>query len=121
MKHPEGYIEKGKDEPFYKLKKSFYGMKQSTRMWYQKFNSYILGLGFVRSQVDHCVYYKKVDEYFIYVVFYVNDMLLVRNNMELVKEVKLQIYSKFDMKDLNDTNFSLQMEIKRDRVGSLNL
>ena len=55
----------------------------------------------MRSKVDHCVYYKQVGEYFIYIVLYVNDMLLVGNNMEVIKEVKMQLSSKFDMKDLS--------------------
>ena len=58
-------------------------------MWYQKFDTYIQGLVLVRSKVDHYVYYKKVGEHFIYVVLYVDDMLLVRNNLEVIKEVKL--------------------------------
>ena len=40
-------------------------------------------------KVDHCLYYKRVCEHFIYVVVYVDDMLLVRNNMEVIKEVKM--------------------------------
>ena len=58
MKQLEGFIVKGKNELVCKLKKSLYGLKQSPRMWYQKFDTYILGLGFVRSKVDHCVYSK---------------------------------------------------------------
>ena len=82
-------------------------------MWYQKFNTYIQGLGFVRSNVDHYVYYKQVGNDFIYVVLYVDDMLLVGNNMDVIKEVKMQLYSKFDMKDLNVASLILGMEIKR--------
>jgi hypothetical protein len=88
MKHPEGFVVKGKKELVCKLKKSLYGLKQSPRMWYQKFDTYILGLGFVRSRFDHCVYSKKVGNHFIYVVLYVDDMLLVGNNMDVIKEVK---------------------------------
>jgi hypothetical protein len=47
-------------------------------------------------------------------VLYVDDMLLVGNNMNVVKEVKSHLSSKFDMKDLGATNFILGMEIKRD-------
>jgi hypothetical protein len=47
-------------------------------MWYQKFDTYILSLGFVRSKVDHCVYSKEEGGHFIYVALYVDDMLLVR-------------------------------------------
>jgi hypothetical protein len=49
MKKPEGYAVKGK-ELVCKLKKSLYGLKQSPRMWYQKFDTYMLGLGFTRSK-----------------------------------------------------------------------
>jgi hypothetical protein len=117
MKQPEGFVVKGKKELVCKLKKSLYGLKQSPRMWYQKFDTYILGLGFVRSRVDHCVYSKQVGNHFIYVVLYVDDMLLVGNNMDVIKEVKSQLSSKFDMKDLGAANFILGMEIKRDRAN----
>ena len=60
--------------------------------------------------------YKKVGEHLIYVVLYVNDMLLVGNNMEVMKEVKMKLSSKFYMRDLNATNLILGMEIKRNRV-----
>jgi hypothetical protein len=114
MKRPEGFVVKGNKEPVCKLKKSLYGLKQSPRMWYQNFDTYILGLGFVRSRVDHYVYSKQFGNHFIYVVLYVDDMLLVGNNMDVIKEVKSQLSSKFDMKDLNVVNFILGMEIKRD-------
>ena len=47
-------------------------------------------------------------------MLYVNDILLAGNIMEVIKEVKSQLSSKFDMKDLDATNFILGMEIKRD-------
>jgi hypothetical protein len=108
---------KGRKELVCKLKKSLYGLKQSPRMWYQKFDTYILGLGFVRSRVDHCVYSKHIGNHFIYVVLYVDDMLLVGNNMDVIKEVKSQLSSKFEMKDLGAANFILGMEIKRDHAN----
>lgn len=86
-------------------------------MWYQMFDSYIQGLGFKKSQVDHCVYSKQGEDHFIYVALYVDDMLLVGNNMDLIKEVKQQLSSKFDMKDLGPTHFILGMEIKRDKAN----
>jgi hypothetical protein len=114
MKQLEGFVVKGKKELVCKLKKSLYGLKQSPRMWYQTFDTYILGLAFVISRDDHYVYSKQVGNHFIYVVLYIDDMLLVGNNMDVIKEVKLQLSSKFDMKDLGVANFILGMEIKRD-------
>jgi hypothetical protein len=59
------------------------------------------------------VYFKLVGNHYIYVVLYVEDML-IGNNHEIIKEVKTQLSSKFDMKDLGVANFILGMEIKRD-------
>jgi hypothetical protein len=110
MKQPEGFVVKEKKELVCKLKISLYDLKQSPRMWYQNFGKYILSLGFVRSKVDHCVYSKKEGGHFIYVTLYVDDMLLVGNNMDAIKEVNIQLYMKY----LNVTNFILGVEIKRD-------
>ena len=49
MNQPEGFIMKGKEELVYRIKEYIYGLKQSHRMWYQKFDSYTQGLGFKKS------------------------------------------------------------------------
>ena len=38
MKQPKGFIVKGKKQQICKLNKSVYGLKQSPRMWHQKFD-----------------------------------------------------------------------------------
>jgi hypothetical protein len=101
-----------------KLKKSLYGLKQSSTMWYPNFNTYIVGIGFSRSKVDHCVYFKLVGNHFIYVILYVDDMWLIGNNKEIIKDVKTQLSSEFDMKNLGTASFILGMEIKRGRSNN---
>ena len=88
MKQPEGFAVKGKKELVCKLKKSLYGLKQSPRMWYQKFDTFIWGLGFIRSKADHCVYFKLIGDRVIYLVLYVDDMLLVGNDKEIIQDLK---------------------------------
>ena len=82
MKQLEGFAVKGKKELVCKLKKSLYRLKQSPRMWYQKFDTFIWGLGFTRSKADHCVYFKLIGDHVIYLVLYVDDMLVVGNDKE---------------------------------------
>eukprot|EP00253_Pinus_taeda_P016186 PITA_16186 len=113
MKQPEGFAVKGKKELVFKLKKSLYGLKQSPRMWYQKFDTFIWGLGFTRSKEDHCAYFKLIGGNVIYLVLYVDDMLLVGNDKEIIQDLKTQLSSKFNMKDFGVANYILGMEIKR--------
>ena len=84
-------------------------------MWYQKFDTFIWGLGFTRRKADHCVYFKLISDRVIYLVLHVDDMLLFGNDKEIIQDLKTQLSSKFDMKDLGATNYILGMEIKRDR------
>eukprot|EP00253_Pinus_taeda_P007769 PITA_07769 len=116
MKQPEGFAMKGKNELVCKLKKSLYGLKQSPRMWYQKFDIFIWGLGFTKSKADHCVYFRLIGDRVIYLVVYVDDMLLAGNDKEIIQDLKTQLSSKFDMKDIGAANYILGMEIKRDRA-----
>jgi hypothetical protein len=85
-------------------------------MWYQKFDMYILSLGFVKIKDDHCIYPKEEAGCFIYVALYVDDMLLIENNMNAIKEVNKEISSMFDMNHIGASNFILRMEIKRDQA-----
>jgi hypothetical protein len=115
MKKPEGFAVNRKNDLVCKMKRSMYGLKQSPRMWYKKFDTYVLRLGFTRSKMDHYVYLKLIGDHLIYLVLYVDDMLLIGNNKEIIQDVKTQLSSKFDMKDIGVVNFILGMKIKRDR------
>ena len=60
-----------------------YGLKQSPRMWYQKIE-HMQGLGFTENKADHCVYFKLIGDPVIYLVLYVDDMLLIGNGKEII-------------------------------------
>ena len=57
-----------------------------------------------------CVF-KLISDHVIYLVLYVDDMLLVRNDEEIIWDLKTQLSSKFEMKDLGTANYILVMEI----------
>jgi len=82
MKKPKGFMVKGKKKRVCKLKKSLYGFKKSPRMLYQKFDTFIWGLGFTKIKADHDVCFKLIGDRVIYLVLYVDDMLLVGNDKE---------------------------------------
>ena len=65
MSQPEHYIVKGKESFVCRLKKSLYGLKKSPRMWYLKFDAFVLSIGFVRLKFDHCVYFRPENDAFL--------------------------------------------------------
>jgi hypothetical protein len=67
MQQPEGFEIKGKEDHVCLLKKSLHGLKQSLQQWYKRFDSFMVGHGYLRSQYDSCVYFKNlVNDSFIY-------------------------------------------------------
>ncbi|KAK8916316.1 hypothetical protein KSP39_PZI023164 [Platanthera zijinensis] len=115
MRQPEGFEAKGKEDLVCRLKKSLYGLKQSPRMWYQKFDTYMLEVGFERLNSDHCVYIQRKGEHFTFLTLYVDDMLLVGNSVKMIQHVKKMLSAKFEMKDLGPASVILRMQIIRDR------
>ena len=72
MKKPKGFVVKVNKELVCKLK-NIYGLKESPRMWYQNFDTCMLGLGFTRRNVDHYVYLKLIDDHLNHLVLIVDD------------------------------------------------
>ncbi|GJS23120.1 retrotransposon protein, putative, ty1-copia subclass [Tanacetum coccineum] len=58
LRNPPGF-EEGTGNKVCLLKKSLYGLKQSPRQWYKRFDVYMISNGFSRSSYDSCVYFKK--------------------------------------------------------------
>nr|GEV60566.1 hypothetical protein [Tanacetum cinerariifolium] len=86
------------------LKKSFYGLKQSPRKWYKRFDEYMLSNGFKRSNYDNCVCYKSYE--------------LGKSKAE-IGSTKSLLKKEFDMKDLGKAKKILGMEIVKDRCRKI--
>ncbi|TXG64884.1 hypothetical protein EZV62_011878 [Acer yangbiense] len=72
---------------------------------------------YTRSHFDHCVYFRKLqDGTFVYLLLYVDDMLIASKSKVEIDRLKAQLSSEFDMKDLGEAKKILGMEIKRDRA-----
>ncbi|KAL5768311.1 hypothetical protein ACOSQ2_015094 [Xanthoceras sorbifolium] len=116
MQQPQGFIVEGKEDHVCLLKKSLYGLKQSPRQWYKRFDSFMIGNGYSRSNYDSCVYFRKTDDgSFVYLLLYVDDMLIAAKKLSDIDKLKKQLKNEFEMKDLGAAKKILGMEIKRNR------
>ncbi|CAI7798834.1 unnamed protein product [Closterium sp. NIES-53] len=113
MKQPPGFDDDS--DRVYKLKRTIYGLKQSTRAWYTRIDEHLLSLGFVRSECDHALYVLNKDEKKLFLLLYIDDLLLVSDSKTLVADVKTKLAAKFSMRDLGAVSHYLGMHIDRDR------
>jgi hypothetical protein len=61
IEQPQGFVIHGKESHVCKLKKALYGLKQAPRAWYARIDSYLMSLGFTKSDADPNLYYKVED------------------------------------------------------------
>ncbi|KAG8496044.1 hypothetical protein CXB51_009475 [Gossypium anomalum] len=114
-----GFIVSEKEDYVCLLRKSLYGLKQSPRQWYKRFDSFMTSHDFKGSSLDSCVYFKKnSDSSFVYILLYVDDMLIVAKEKGKIRKVKAQLSEEFEMKDLGPAKKILGIEILRDRKVS---
>ena len=89
MKQFHGFEVERKEHHVCLLKRSLYGLKQFQKEWYKRFDTFILGHGY---SSDSCVYFWKLDdESFIYLLLYVDDMLIVAKSLSEIYTLKLEL------------------------------
>ena len=90
-------------------------MKQAFRQWYLKFDEIVASMGFKENKVDQCIYLKVSGSKFIFLVLYLEDLLLASNDLGMLYKTKHMLTTSFDMKDLGEATFVLGIEIHRYR------
>ena len=113
--HPKNFVFGDSKNVVCKLKKSIYSLKQVFRRWYHKFHQVITLFGFKENVIDECTYHKFIGSKFIFLVLYVDDILLASSDIVILHETKRFLSNNFEMKDLGDAYFVLRIHIYRDR------
>jgi Reverse transcriptase (RNA-dependent DNA polymerase) len=88
MSQPSNYEFDDSKQMVCKLNKSIYELKQTSRQWYFKFHQVIISFGFEPNLVDECIYHKFRESKFIFLVLYVDDILLASNDKNMMRETK---------------------------------
>ena len=68
---------------------------------------------------EPCVYKKISGSALIFLVLYVDDILIIENDIPMLQSVKTWLSSKFSMKDLGEATYILGMKNYRDRSKRL--
>ena len=119
MVQPEGFVNPRDAKKVCKLKRSIYGLKQASRTWNIRFDEEVKKLNFIRCDEEPCVYKKASGSVVIFLVLYVDDILLIGNDVDSLERIKSSLKKVFSMKDLGEAAYILGIKIYRDRSKRL--
>src|SRR4051812_9211255 len=88
MTQPEGFVDPANASKVCKLQRSIYGLKQASRSWNLRFDEVVKGLGFIKNTGESCVYKKESGSSIAFLVMYVDDILLIGNDVKFLNTIK---------------------------------
>ncbi|GJY19713.1 putative RNA-directed DNA polymerase [Tanacetum coccineum] len=119
MAQPKGFENAKYPKTVCKLQKTIYGLKQASRSWNLCFHEKVTQFGFSRSEDESCIYVKVSGSVVVFLVLYVDDILLIGNDIPTLQSVKDLLGKCFAIKYLGDATYILGIKIYRDRSKRL--
>jgi hypothetical protein len=117
MEQPPRYVDPHFPQHVCKLKKALCGLKQALRALFQQFSSFILKVGFSCSRADTSLFVLHRQQHIIYILLYVDDIILTRNNNSFLSNFIRQLHSEFTIKDLGSLSYFLGLEATSTSAG----
>ncbi|GKV02057.1 hypothetical protein SLEP1_g14541 [Rubroshorea leprosula] len=102
-----------------RLRRALYGLKQSPPAWYAKFSATVSEFGFTSSPHDTALFIRKTARGMVLLLLYVDDMIITRDDVAGVEELKQSLSQKFEMKDLGVLSYFLRLEVTSSDDGYL--
>lgn len=103
----------------YKLHKALYGLKESPRMWYECFHKFMDDKGYNRAKHDYCLYYKDNLTDPVYIILFVDDLLICSRNVDKINEIKTSLSKRFCMKDEGKVKSYIGIDINYDEATNV--
>jgi hypothetical protein len=97
MGQPKGFVNLKDTNKVCKLQRSIYGLKQASQSWNLQFDEVIKGFGFVQNTKESCIYKKTSGSSVSLLVLYMDDILLIGNDVQMLISVKEYLNNNFSM------------------------
>ena len=117
MAQPEGYVDDSKPNHVCKLNRALYGLKQAPRGWFDNLRATLIQWGFQNSKSDTSLFIFNSNGKTIYLLVYVDDILLTGNDELLLNKLTSDMRRMFALKNLGHIHYFLGIEAYRDTTG----
>ena len=94
-----------------KLNKALYGLKQAPRAWYTELRQHLLDVGFRSAISDSSLFTYKSNNVLLYLIVYVDDIIVTGNNPLALDTFVSQLASRFSLKDLGALSYFIGVEV----------
>ena len=118
MTQPPGFVSSNKTRVC-RLHKAIYDLKQAPRAWFDKLKATLLSFKFSSSKCDPFLFVFSENQFVVYILVYVDDIIIMGNNTTLIHSLVSKLNSVFSLKDLGDLDYLLGIEVQRQNDGSL--
>jgi histone deacetylase 1/2 len=119
MRQPPGFVDSDKPGHYCKLVRSLYGLKQAPRAWHARLSSVLGSLGFSPSVADTSLFILRRKEVTIYLLVYVDDIIVLSSVSVAIPRLISQLRSEFSVKDLGVLHYFLGIEVSSPTSGTL--
>lgn len=121
MEIPEGYDcdDDTRINKVCKLNRALYGLKVSPRRWYEKFRVTMDKMTFRVYPFQSCIFVWRRKDKFTILLLYVDDILIIGNCPDKIRETKKRLSKEFEMTDLGEPKKFLGIQIMRDRENKI--
>lgn len=80
------------------LQKAIYGLKQAPRAWFQRLSTFLLQYSFTQSQADHSLFIYLSNSTTMFLLLYVDDIILIGNQPSLVSSFIITSSKEFELR-----------------------
>ena len=115
MEQSMGFTSGDGDHKVCKLQRSICGLKQASRSWNHHFDEIIKSFDFIKNEEEPCVYKRVSESAIIFLVLYVDDILLIENDIFMLTMIKRWLSKEFFMKDLGEAFYILKIKVYKNR------
>jgi len=113
MEQPKGFEDPHFLDYVCLLHKSIYGLKQAPRAWFMRLSQALLDLGFSSSVVETSLFMFHHQSIHIFVLIYVDDILVSSNSPSAVSGLIAHLQPDFAVKDLRPLSYFLGIQATR--------
>ncbi|MCO5559523.1 hypothetical protein L7F22_013124 [Adiantum nelumboides] len=116
IEQPPYFVSETAPHSVCRLHRSLYGLKQSPRLWFHRFNAFMLSHGYQQLHFEPNVYTRHTRDSILVVALYVDDIPMLGSSREVIDYAVSELKSVFPITILGNLTYFLGLQIIRDRT-----